>query len=149
MFVQVKDTMRLLGVIKSLPAITSRIGVGGAASSWVIKEFVAQIHTVSKVALHRKSNMASFLETHGIKHTFTLAYWIILYFDTSPGNWELNHFIKNIVYVYGRGALTQSGRTLPRIWRKRGLHSLGCPLSYMYMDVVKAAPLFSFDLLNL
>ena len=66
MFLQVKDTMRLLGVIKSLPAITSRIGVGGAASSWVIKEFIAQIHTVSKVALHRKSNLASFLETHGI-----------------------------------------------------------------------------------
>ena len=72
MFVQVKDTMRLLGVIKSLPAITSTIGVGGAASSWVIKEFIAQIHTVSKVALHRKSNLATFLETHGINYTSDL-----------------------------------------------------------------------------
>jgi hypothetical protein len=63
--------MRLLGVIKSLPSITSRIGVGGAASSWVTKEFIAQIHTVSKVAVHRKSNLASFLETHGINFTPT------------------------------------------------------------------------------
>ena len=69
---QVKDTMRLLGVIKSLPAVTSRIGVGGAASSWVIKEFVAQIHTVSKVALHRKLNLASFLENHGRNSTSAL-----------------------------------------------------------------------------
>jgi E3 ubiquitin-protein ligase UBR4 len=61
--------MRLLGVIKSLPAITSRIGVGGSASSWVMKEFIAQIHTVSKVALHRKLNLASFLENHGRNST--------------------------------------------------------------------------------
>lgn len=79
-YVQVKDTMRLLGVIKSLPAIMSRIGVGGAASSWVIKEFIAQIHTVTKVALHRKSNLASFLEAHGINQTLSLLYLMILDF---------------------------------------------------------------------
>lgn len=64
-FLQVKDTMRLLGVIKSFPMLISRIGVGGAASGWVIKEFTAQMHAVSKIALHRRANMATFLETHG------------------------------------------------------------------------------------
>ncbi|KAF8656506.1 hypothetical protein HU200_060675 [Digitaria exilis] len=83
MYYHVKDMMRLLGVIKSLPAITSRIGVGGAASSWVIKEFIAQIHTVSKVALHRKPNLASFLETHGTELVDGLmqVFWGILDLD--------------------------------------------------------------------
>ncbi|WVZ63924.1 hypothetical protein U9M48_013516 [Paspalum notatum var. saurae] len=82
-YYHVKDTMRLLGVIKSLPAITSRIGVGGAASSWVIKEFIAQIRTVLKVALHRKSNLASFLETHGTELVDGLmqVFWGILDLD--------------------------------------------------------------------
>ncbi|KAK3129243.1 hypothetical protein QOZ80_6BG0474630 [Eleusine coracana subsp. coracana] len=82
-YYHVKDTMRLLGVIKSLPAIMSRLGVGGAASSWVIKEFIAQIHTVSKVALHRKSNLASFLETHGTELVDGLmqVFWGILDLD--------------------------------------------------------------------
>ncbi|MQL86780.1 hypothetical protein Taro_019317 [Colocasia esculenta] len=31
---QVKDTLRLLGVISTLPKLSSRIGVGGAASGW-------------------------------------------------------------------------------------------------------------------
>jgi E3 ubiquitin-protein ligase UBR4 len=61
----VKDSLRLLGVIKSFPVISSRIGVGGAASSWVIKEFIAQIQAVSKIALNRKPNMVSFLQTNG------------------------------------------------------------------------------------
>ncbi|XP_073003648.1 auxin transport protein BIG [Typha latifolia] len=64
-YYHVKDTMRLLGVIKSFPMLTSRIGVGGAASGWVIKEFIAQLNAVSKIAVHRRSNMATFLETHG------------------------------------------------------------------------------------
>lgn len=64
-YYHVKDTLRLLGVVKSLPMLISRTGVGGAASGWVIKEFTAQMHAVSKIALHRRSNMASFLETHG------------------------------------------------------------------------------------
>ncbi|XP_020102857.1 auxin transport protein BIG isoform X2 [Ananas comosus] len=64
-YYHVKDTMRLLGVIKSFPMLISRIGVGGAASGWVIKEFTAQMHAVSKIALHRRANMATFLETHG------------------------------------------------------------------------------------
>ncbi|CAA6661511.1 unnamed protein product [Spirodela intermedia] len=61
----VKDTMRLLGVINTLPRLRSRIGVGGAAAGWVIKEFMAQLRAVSRIALHRRSNMVSFLETHG------------------------------------------------------------------------------------
>ncbi|KAF3783370.1 Auxin transport protein [Nymphaea thermarum] len=64
-YYQVKDTMRLLGVMKSLPILASRIGVGGATSGWLIQEFTAQMLAVSKIVLHRRSNMAAFLETHG------------------------------------------------------------------------------------
>jgi len=62
----VKDSMRLLGVVKSFPTLLSRIGVGGAAAGWVIKEFTAQMHAVSKIALHRRSNMVAFLGAHGM-----------------------------------------------------------------------------------
>lgn len=65
-FSQVKDTMRLLGVVNSFPMLISRVGIGGPAAVWVIKEFTSQMHAVSKVALHRRSNLALFLETHGM-----------------------------------------------------------------------------------
>ncbi|ONM53832.1 Auxin transport protein BIG [Zea mays] len=102
MYHHVKDTMRLLGVIKSLPAITSRIGVGGAASSWVIKEFIAQIHTVSKVALHRKSNLASFLESHGTELVDGLmqVFWCILDLDR-PDTQTINSLVVPCVeFIY-------------------------------------------------
>ncbi|TVU10927.1 hypothetical protein EJB05_44482, partial [Eragrostis curvula] len=101
-YYHVKDTMRLLGVIKSLPAITSRIGVGGAASSWVIKEFIAQINIVSKVALHRKSNLASFLETHGTELVDGLmqVFWGILDLDR-PDTQTINSLVVPCVeFIY-------------------------------------------------
>lgn len=64
-YYHVKDTMRLLGVVQSFPTLLSRIGIGGAAAGWVIKEFTAQMHAVSKIALHRRSNMVAFLGVHG------------------------------------------------------------------------------------
>ncbi|KAG9448547.1 hypothetical protein H6P81_008512 [Aristolochia fimbriata] len=66
-YYQMKDTMRLLGVVSSSPLLISRLGVGGAVASWVIQEFTAQVRAVSKIALHRRTNMASFLETHGTR----------------------------------------------------------------------------------
>ncbi|KAL6863816.1 hypothetical protein ACP4OV_016719 [Aristida adscensionis] len=102
MYYHVKDTMRLLGVIKTLPAISSRIGVGGAASSWVIKEFIAQIHTVSNVALHRKSNLASFLETHGTELVDGLmqVFWGILDLDR-PDTQTINTLVVPCVeFIY-------------------------------------------------
>ncbi|KAK9116429.1 hypothetical protein Sjap_015376 [Stephania japonica] len=61
----VKDTMRLLGIVKSSPVLASRLGIGGSAAGWVVEEFTAQMHAVSKIAMSRRSNLASFLETHG------------------------------------------------------------------------------------
>ena len=58
--------MRLQGVINALPKLKSRIGVGGAATGLVIKEFMARLHDVSRIALHRRSNLVSFLATHGM-----------------------------------------------------------------------------------
>ncbi|XP_068642658.1 auxin transport protein BIG [Aristolochia californica] len=67
MYDQVKDTMRLLGVVSSSPLLISRLGVGGATAGWVIQEFTAQVRAVSKIAVHRRTNMASFLESHGTR----------------------------------------------------------------------------------
>ncbi|OVA16901.1 zinc finger protein [Macleaya cordata] len=64
-YYNVKDTMRLFGIVKSSPVLASRLGVGGATAGWVIEEFTAQMRAVSKIALHRRSNLAIFLETNG------------------------------------------------------------------------------------
>ncbi|RZC70316.1 hypothetical protein C5167_033447 [Papaver somniferum] len=64
-YYHVKDTMRLFGIVKSSPVLASRLGVGGATAGCVIEEFTTQMRAVSKIALHRRSNLAMFLETNG------------------------------------------------------------------------------------
>lgn len=58
--------MRLLGVVSSTSTLLSRLGIGGSTSGWIIEEFTAQMHAVSKIALHRRFNLATFLVTHGM-----------------------------------------------------------------------------------
>lgn len=57
--------MRLVGVVKSTAMLSSKLGMGGSTAGWIIEEFTAQMRAVSKVALHRRSNLAAFLETNG------------------------------------------------------------------------------------
>ncbi|KAJ3693241.1 hypothetical protein LUZ60_008721 [Juncus effusus] len=100
----VKDTMRLLGVIKSFPIISSRIGGGGAASAWVLKEFIAQIQAVSKITLSRRSNMASFLQTHGSEVVDGLMeiFWSILNLER-PDTQTINSIVVpcvDLIYSY-------------------------------------------------
>ena len=57
--------MQLLGVVKSSSLLSSRLGIGGAAGSWIIEEFTTQMRAVCKIALQRRSNLATFLETKG------------------------------------------------------------------------------------
>ena len=57
--------MRLSGVVKSTCVLSSRLGVGGTAGIWIVEEFTAQMRAVSKIALHRRSNLATFLEMNG------------------------------------------------------------------------------------
>ncbi|XP_017240355.1 auxin transport protein BIG isoform X1 [Daucus carota subsp. sativus] len=64
-YYQVKDTMRLFGVVKSTTMLSSRLGVGGPTTGWIIEEFTTQMRAVSKIALHRRSNFAAFLDMNG------------------------------------------------------------------------------------
>ncbi|CAI0553248.1 unnamed protein product [Linum tenue] len=64
-YYHVKDTIRLQGVVKSTSILLSRLGVGGMTGGWIIEEFTAQMRAVSKIALHRHSNLANFLEMNG------------------------------------------------------------------------------------
>ncbi|GAB4828001.1 hypothetical protein Ancab_040036 [Ancistrocladus abbreviatus] len=61
-YYQVKDNMRLHGVVKSTAVLLSRLGVGGSTARWIIEEFTAQLRAVSKIALHRRANLAAFFE---------------------------------------------------------------------------------------
>ncbi|CAD5321836.1 unnamed protein product [Arabidopsis thaliana] len=63
-YYQVKDTMRLLGVVKVTSILSSRLGILGTGGS-IVEEFNAQMRAVSKVALTRKSNFSVFLEMNG------------------------------------------------------------------------------------
>lgn len=58
--------MRLLGVVNSSSLLLSRLGIGGTAGNWIIEEFTAQMRAVCRIALQRRSNLATFLETNGI-----------------------------------------------------------------------------------
>ena len=57
--------MRLSGVVKSTSILSSKLGIGGNTAGWIIEEFTAQMRAVSKIALHRRSNLAAFLEANG------------------------------------------------------------------------------------
>uniref|UniRef100_A0A7N1A599 Auxin transport protein BIG n=1 Tax=Kalanchoe fedtschenkoi TaxID=63787 RepID=A0A7N1A599_KALFE len=65
LYKQVKDTLRLLGVVKTTSVISSRLGIGGSVGQWIVEEFTAQMRAVSKIALQRRSNLATFLEVNG------------------------------------------------------------------------------------
>ncbi|KAH9331372.1 hypothetical protein KI387_003480 [Taxus chinensis] len=65
-YYQVKDLMHLAGVVRTCPVLASKIGIGGATTAWVIREFAAQMQAVCKIALHRRANLAAFLESNGI-----------------------------------------------------------------------------------
>ena len=70
--------MRLTGVVKSASLLSSRLGVGDAAAGWIIEEFTSQMHAVSKIALHRRSNLACFLERNGIYTLFFGSNFLII-----------------------------------------------------------------------
>ncbi|XP_024381357.1 auxin transport protein BIG isoform X3 [Physcomitrium patens] len=62
---QAKDYMRLSAVTRSCPLLLSRLAVGGSATSWAVQEFSVQMRAVCKIAVHRQTNLASFLAQHG------------------------------------------------------------------------------------
>lgn len=45
--------------------LSLKLGMDGTTSGWIVEEFTAQMRVVSKIALHRRSNLASFLEMNG------------------------------------------------------------------------------------
>uniref|UniRef100_A0A1J3J544 Auxin transport protein BIG n=1 Tax=Noccaea caerulescens TaxID=107243 RepID=A0A1J3J544_NOCCA len=63
-YYQIKDTMRLLGVVKVSSILSSRLGISATGGS-IVEEFNAQMRAVSKIALTRKSNFSVFLEMNG------------------------------------------------------------------------------------
>ncbi|XP_060191553.1 auxin transport protein BIG isoform X1 [Lycium barbarum] len=64
-YYQVKDAIRLAGVVKSTGMLSLKLGMDATTAGWIIEEFTAQMRVVSKIALHRRSNLASFLEMNG------------------------------------------------------------------------------------
>ncbi|XP_022727915.1 auxin transport protein BIG-like isoform X2 [Durio zibethinus] len=103
-YYQAKDTMRLLGVVKSTSVLSSRLGIGGATGGWLIEEFTAQMRAVSKIALHRHSNLAIFLEMNGSEVVDGLmqVLWGILDFEL-PDTQTMNNIVISaveLIYSY-------------------------------------------------
>ena len=86
---QAKDYMRLSAVTRSCPLLISRVAVGGSATSWAVQEFSAQMRAVCKIAVHRQSNLASFLAQHG-----KYAYEVTSEFVTFPSLWSISSPIR-------------------------------------------------------
>ncbi|KAI4346740.1 hypothetical protein L6164_007612 [Bauhinia variegata] len=101
---QVKDTMRLVGVVKLASVLSSRLGIGGAAGSWIIEQFTAQMRAVCKIAVQRRSNLATFLETNGSEVVDALmqVLWGILNLE-QPDTQTLNNIVMSavgLIYCY-------------------------------------------------
>ncbi|GAB2300127.1 hypothetical protein Dimus_038603 [Dionaea muscipula] len=101
-YYKVKDSIRLLGVVKSSAMLLSRLGIGGSTSGWIIEEFTAQLHAVSKIALHRRANMASFLETNGSQVVDGLmqVLWGILEIEQPDAQTMNNIVITSVDLIY-------------------------------------------------
>ncbi|CAH9092629.1 unnamed protein product [Cuscuta epithymum] len=104
MYHQVKDAMRLTGVVKSAAMLLSKLGIGGTTAGWIIDEFTSQMCAVSKIALHRRSNLASFIEMNGSEVVDGLmqVLWGILYIE-QPDTQTMNNIVVSsveLIYCY-------------------------------------------------
>ncbi|CAN0876126.1 Auxin transport protein BIG [Linum grandiflorum] len=103
-YYQVKDTMRLQGVVKSTSVLLSRLGIGGTTGGWIIEEFTAQMRAVSKIALHRRSNLTNFLDMNGseVVDGLMLVLWGILDLE-QPDTQTMNNIVicaVELIYCY-------------------------------------------------
>ncbi|KAL6498614.1 hypothetical protein OROHE_026555 [Orobanche hederae] len=104
LYYRVKDTMRLSGVVKSTVALLSKLGMGELTAGWVIEAFTAQMRTVSKIALHRRLNLANFLETNGshVVDKLMQVLWGILDIE-QPDTQTMNNMVVSsveLIYCY-------------------------------------------------
>ncbi|KAL3677862.1 hypothetical protein R1sor_020818 [Riccia sorocarpa] len=102
-YYQAKDSMRLAGVARSYPALTARLSVGGSSASRVIQEFCAEMQAVCKIALHRQSNLANFLEHNGtaIVDDMVKVLWEILTWEQVDAQTINNLVIPMVDVIYG------------------------------------------------
>ncbi|KAJ9147476.1 hypothetical protein P3X46_029633 [Hevea brasiliensis] len=101
-YCQVKDAMRLHGVVKSTSMLSSRLGAGETTGGWMVEEFTAQMRAVSKIALHRRSNLALFLEMNGSEVVDGLmqVLWRILEFEQPDTQTMNNIVISSVELIY-------------------------------------------------
>ncbi|RAL46785.1 hypothetical protein DM860_005064 [Cuscuta australis] len=117
-FHQVKDAMRLTGVVKSAAMLSSKLGIGGTTARWIIEEFTSQMCAVSKIALQRRSNLASFIEMNGSEVVDGLmqVLWGILYIE-QPDTQTMNNIVVSsveLIYCYAE-CLALHGKDVGRM----------------------------------
>ncbi|XP_042008662.1 auxin transport protein BIG-like [Salvia splendens] len=101
-YYQVKDNMRLSGVVKSTATLLSKLGMGELTAGWIIEEFTAQMRAVSKIALHRRSNLANFLESNGsdVVDALMQVLWGILDVEQPDTQTMNNIVISSVEHIY-------------------------------------------------
>lgn len=112
-YYQVKDNMRLSGVVKSTVTLLSKLGMGEFTAGWIIEEFTAQMRAVSKIALHRRANLANFLESNGsdVVDGLMQVLWGILDVE-QPDTQTMNNIVISsieLIYCYAE-CLTLHGK---------------------------------------
>ncbi|EPS73190.1 hypothetical protein M569_01564, partial [Genlisea aurea] len=116
-YYQVKDILRLRGVVKCTGSLLSKLDSGDVTASWITEAFTEQMRAVSKIGLHRLPNLATFLDTNGprIIHGLMEVLWGI--FDLEqPDTQTLNNIIVSsveLIYCYAQ-CLAFSGKDASR-----------------------------------
>ncbi|KAI5072138.1 hypothetical protein GOP47_0012244 [Adiantum capillus-veneris] len=102
-FYQAKDTLRLTGVSRVCPVLASKMRLGGSTLSSVTQEFTVQLRAVCKIALHRRSNFASFLECHGpsIIEDLMKVLWELLTLDLPDADTVNCLIVPSVDLIYG------------------------------------------------
>ncbi|GAA0151174.1 ubiquitin-protein ligase [Lithospermum erythrorhizon] len=108
----VKDTLCLTGVVKSSSNLSLKLGTGTTTAGWIIEEFTAQMRAVSKIALHRRSNLASFLETNGSEVVDGLmqVLWGILELEQPDTQTMNNIVVASVELIYCYAECLASGK---------------------------------------
>ncbi|MCO5564796.1 hypothetical protein L7F22_018464 [Adiantum nelumboides] len=102
-FYQAKDILRLTGVSRVCPALASNMHLGGSTLSLVIQEFTVQLRAVCKIALHRRPNFASFLESYGpsVIEDLMKVLWELLTLELPDAETVNSLIVPSVDLIYG------------------------------------------------
>ena len=114
--------LRLTGISRVCPLLVPKVRLGGSALPCLIQEFTALLRAACKIALHRRGNFVSFLESHGktLSKVSIMFYMhhMMLFIDQCPGSSvieDLMRLLWELLTVEHPDAETVNNLVLPSV----------------------------------